>query len=156
MLDLGVYRYLCTRVRYVIHGRVPGSRVQWGFTLYLNFHFRIKVALWFFLFISCICRLGRRMCHHSVHAWSLLWRKSDKWRSKKWNSDILWWFQLICWSCSNKLVVFDAIRVSIVISWSQNCIKMQSSYLLILYLSIPTSEFLPRSVYHRAGIRVPG
>ena len=44
------------------------------------------------------------------------------------------------------------------ISWSQNGIKMQSSYLLILYSGIPTSEFLPGSVHHRAGtwVFLPG
>ena len=40
-VGLGVYRYLCTWVGYVIHGRVPGSHVQSGF----NFLFSIKVAL---------------------------------------------------------------------------------------------------------------
>ena len=44
----------------------------------------------------------------------------------------LWRFQLICWFYSNKLVVFNAITKSIMISWSHNGIKMQSSYLLIL------------------------
>ena len=40
------------------------------------------------------------------------------------------------------------------ISWSQNGIKMQSSYLLILYSGISTSEFLPGSLHHLG--RVPG
>ena len=41
------------------------------------------------------------------------------------------------------------------ISCTQNGIKMQSFYLLILYSGIPTSEFLPGSVHHQAGTRVP-
>ena len=51
-------------------------------------------------------------------------------------------------------MVFNAITESIIICWCQNDIKMQSSYLLILYSGIPTSEFLPGSVHHRAGIWV--
>ena len=58
-LGLGVYEYVCTRAEYVIYGRVPGSRVQSGFTLNLTSHFSIKVALLFiYFFKSCICRLG--------------------------------------------------------------------------------------------------
>ena len=38
------------------------------------------------------------------------------------------------------------------ISWSQNGIKIQILYLLILYSGILTSEFLPRSVPHQVGI----
>ena len=60
---------------------------------------------------------------------------------------------LICWFCSNKFVVFNAFMESIMIIWSQNGIKMHSSYLLILYSGIPTNKFLPGSVHHR---RVPG
>ena len=51
--------------------------------------------------------------------------------------------------------VFNDITESIMISWSQNYIKMRSSYLLIyLHSGIPTSEFLPGSVLHRVGTRV--
>ena len=83
--------------------RVPGSQVQSWFTLNLNFRFSIKAALWI-----CICckvayvDMAAWTWHHSVHAWSLQRRKSHKWRSMEWNSDFLWWIQLICWFCSNK------------------------------------------------------
>ena len=40
------------------------------------------------------------------------------------------------------------------ISWSQNGIKMQISYLLILCSGILTREFLTGSIHHRAGTRV--
>ena len=47
VVGLGVYRYIWTRVGYVIHGRVPGYPDH-GCCQYLNFHLSIKVALWIF------------------------------------------------------------------------------------------------------------
>ena len=52
------------------------------------------------------------------------------------------------------IAVFNAMTENIMISWSQNGIKIQSSYLPTLYSGIPTSEFLSGSAHHRAGTRV--
>ena len=62
----GVYRYLCTCVGYVIHGWVPRSWVQSGFTLNLNF---ILASKWpFEFFYSCIyVDWAAQTCHHSLH-----------------------------------------------------------------------------------------
>ena len=75
----------------------------------------------------------------------------------KWNSDFfffLWWFQLICWFCLKRICCIQCHHGEHHDSWFQNGIKMLSSYLLILYLGIPTSEILPGSVHHHAGTRV--
>ena len=72
------------------------------------------------------------------------WRKSEICSSVKRISDFLWWFQLICWLCSNKSVVFNAFMESIImmISWSQNSIKMQSSYLLIVQCTLVSRKWI--------------
>ena len=35
-VGLGVYRYLCTRVEYVIHGRVPGTQTTGAVRIHLK------------------------------------------------------------------------------------------------------------------------
>ena len=47
--------------------RVPGLRVQSGFTLNLNFHFSIKEALLNFFKVAYV-DWAAQTCHHSVHA----------------------------------------------------------------------------------------
>ena len=106
LLGLGVYGNLCTQVGYAIHGRVAGypdhrcsqdSPSLWTFNL---------ASKWpFIFFLSCICRLGNTDMSPFCAYMKSTWRKSDKWRFMKWNSEFfLWWFQLICWFCSKNLL----------------------------------------------------
>ena len=116
---LGVYRYLYTRVRYVIHGRVP----RYPISRYCSIQFNTMgtkdtcPALRHYLVVSFLTILQ-------------IWR--GKVSGKRHFHDFLWWCQLICWFCSKEYVVLNAITESIVISWYKNA-QLLFAYIVLGY-----------------------